>query len=99
MQIRPPALIPRERRLELPERLDYLGNVLRAPTADKYEKLLLQLRECKPESIAISLLYSFRNNEHEQSLSRLLHEQFPMCTFHCPVKFCPNFENMNEPAL
>jgi len=77
MQLRPPALIPRERRLELPERLDYLGNVLRAPTSGEYEKLLLQLRECKPESIAISLLYSFRNSEHEQSLSRLLREQFP----------------------
>ena len=77
MQIRPPALIPRERRLELPERLDYLGNVLRAPTTDEYEQLLLQLKECKPESIAISLLYSFRNSEHERSLSRLLREQFP----------------------
>ena len=31
MQIRPPALIPRERRLELPERLDYLGNVYYVP--------------------------------------------------------------------
>ncbi len=77
MQVRPPALIPRERRLELPERIDYRGNVLRVPTADEYDKLLLQLRDRKPESIAISLLYSFLNNEHEQSLARLLREQFP----------------------
>jgi 5-oxoprolinase (ATP-hydrolysing) len=77
MQVRPPALIPRERRLELPERLDYLGTVLRAPTADEYERLLLQLKDCKPESIAISLLYSFRNDEHEQSLARLLRDHFP----------------------
>ena len=77
MQVRPPALIPRERRLELPERLDYRGTVLRAPTVDEYEKLLLQLRDCKPESIAISLLYSFRNHEHEQTLARLLCAQFP----------------------
>ena len=91
MQIRPPALIPRERRLELPERLDYLGNVLRAPTADEYKKLLLQLRECKPESIAISLLYSFRNNEHEQSLSRLLHEQFPDVYLSLSSEILPQF--------
>ncbi len=77
MQVRPPALIPRERSFELPERLDYCGTVLYAPTADEYEKLLLQLGDCKPESIAISLLYSFRNNEHEQALARLLHKQFP----------------------
>jgi 5-oxoprolinase (ATP-hydrolysing) len=91
MQVRPPALIPRERRLELPERLDYLGNVLRAPTADEYEKLLLQLRVCNPESIAISLLYSFRNNEHEQVLSRLLHEQFPDVYLSLSSEILPQF--------
>ena len=36
MQQRPPALIPRERRLELPERLDYRGTVLCAPTTEDY---------------------------------------------------------------
>ena len=91
MQVRPPALIPRERRLELPERLDNLGNVLRTPTADEYEQLLLQLRECKPESIAISLLYSFRNSEHEQSLSRLLREQFPDVYLSLSSEILPQF--------
>src|SRR6266571_7802165 len=61
MQQRPPALIPRERRLELPERLDFRGTVLRAPTLDEFEVLMLQIASCKPESLAISLLYAFRN--------------------------------------
>src|SRR5579859_3517015 len=51
MQQRPPTLIPRERRLELPERLDYHGTVLLAPTSDEFEKLMQQLRACEPESI------------------------------------------------
>ncbi|MEO7021659.1 MAG: hydantoinase/oxoprolinase N-terminal domain-containing protein, partial [Ktedonobacteraceae bacterium] len=34
LQQRPPVLIPRERRLELPERLDYTGAVLHAPTPE-----------------------------------------------------------------
>src|SRR5439155_11629291 len=91
MQVRPPAIIPRERRLELPERLDYLGTVLRAPTADEYEKLLLQLRDCKPESIAISLLYCFRNDEHEQSLAKLLREQFPDVCLSLSSDILPQF--------
>ncbi len=77
MQQRPPALIPRERRLELPERLDYRGTVLCAPTTEDYEKLMQKLMDCEPESIAIALLYSFRNAVHEQSLAHLLRERFP----------------------
>src|SRR6266700_7088921 len=37
MQQRPPVLIPSERRLERPERLDYRGTILRAPTPDEDE--------------------------------------------------------------
>src|SRR5712664_5017212 len=37
MQQRPPVLIPRERRLELAERLEYTGAVLRAPLPEDYE--------------------------------------------------------------
>ncbi len=77
MQQRPPALIPRERRLELPERLDFRGTVLRAPTLDEFEKLLQQLMVCVPESVAISLLYAFRNPAHERALASLLYERFP----------------------
>src|SRR6266516_1287848 len=77
MQQRPPALIPRDRRLELPERLDFRGTVLRAPTLDEFEKLLQQLMVCVPESVAISLLYAFRNPAHERALASLLYERFP----------------------
>src|SRR5438270_7369002 len=54
MQQRPPVLIPRERRLELPERLDYNGNILCSPTAEDWEPVLQQPAECEPESLAIS---------------------------------------------
>jgi 5-oxoprolinase (ATP-hydrolysing) len=77
MQQRLPALIPRERRLELPERLDFRGTVLRAPTLDEFEKLLQHLMACEPESVAISLLYAFRNPTHERALASLLRERFP----------------------
>src|SRR6266487_4600482 len=77
MQQRPPVLIPRERRLELPERLDYQGTVLCAPTSQDYETLLQKLANCEPESIAISLLYAYCNPVHEQALAELLCARFP----------------------
>ncbi len=45
MQQRPPVLIPRERRLELSERLDFYGDVLEAPSPEAIEMLLRQLAD------------------------------------------------------
>ncbi len=91
MQQRQPALIPRERRLELPERLDYHGSVLRSPTLDDYEKLIQQLMACEPESIAISLLYAFRNPAHEQALAGLLRDRIPGVYFSLASEILPQF--------
>jgi N-methylhydantoinase A/oxoprolinase/acetone carboxylase beta subunit len=91
MQQRPPALIPRERRLELPERLDYAGTVLRSPTPGELEALVQQLIACEPESIAISFLYAFRNPVHEQLLADLLRERFPDIYFSLASEILPQF--------
>lgn len=91
MQQRPPVLIPRERRFELPERLDYHGSILRAPTPGEIEKLIEQLAACQPESIAISLLYAFRNPVHEQVLAGILRERFPGVYLSLASEILPQF--------
>ncbi len=91
MQQRPPVLIPSERRLELPERLDYRGTILRAPTPDEYEKLVQRLMDCEPESIAISLLYAFRNPRHEQALAELLRVRIPEVYLSLASEILPQF--------
>ncbi|GCE11757.1 hydantoinase B/oxoprolinase family protein [Tengunoibacter tsumagoiensis] len=90
-QQRPPTLIPRGLRLELAERLDYHGNVLKAPDAADFEQLLVQIAACKPESLAICLLYSFRNPEHEQTLAVLLKECFPGLPLSLSSEILPQF--------
>lgn len=91
MQQRPPALIARKHRLELPERLDYHGTILRSPTSDDWEALVQQLAACEPESIAISLLYAFRNSVHEQALATLLRERFPHLYLSLSSEILPQF--------
>ncbi len=91
MQQRPPALIPRERRFELTERLDYHGTVLQAPTDEVFEQLLQQLADCAPESIAVSLLYAFRNPAHEQALAALLRDRFPDVYLSLSSEILPQF--------
>jgi 5-oxoprolinase (ATP-hydrolysing) len=91
MQQRPPVLIPRERRLELPERLDHHGQVLHAPTPQQLEALMQQIASCKPESLAISLLYAFRNPVHEQMLASLLRDRFPELFLSLSSELLPQF--------
>ena len=91
MQQRPPALIPRERRLELPERLDYMGEVLRAPTLKEYEHLIQQLEECQPESVAIALLHAYRNPAHERELAELLRVHLPHVYLSLASELLPQF--------
>jgi len=91
LQQRPPVIVPRERRLELPERLDYQGTVLCAPTSQDYETLLQKLANCEPESIAISLLYAYCNPIHEQALAKLLRERFPAIYLTLSSELLPQF--------
>src|SRR5712691_674509 len=91
MQQRPPVLIPRTRRLELPERLDYHGTILRTPTSEELETLMQQLAACEPESVTISLLYAFRNPVHEQALAVLLRDRFPKLYLSLSSEILPQF--------
>ncbi len=91
MQQRPPALIPRERRLELPERLEYTGAILRSPTPEEYERLLQQLEACQPESVAIALLHAYRNPIHERELAELLRARLPHVYLSLASELLPQF--------
>ncbi len=91
MQQRPPVLIPREHRLTLPERLDYMGEVLHSPTLEDYEHLLQQVEEIQPESIALTFLHAYRNPIHEQALAQMLRQRFPQIYLSLASELLPQF--------
>lgn len=91
LQQRPPVLIPRERRLELAERLDYTGAVLQAPTSEDFARVLRELEACQPESVAIALLHAYRNPVHEQALAELLRTRFPHLYLSLASELLPQF--------
>lgn len=67
-------LVPRERCVEVVERVDQHGQVLVPLDLDPVQKLIAAFQEQQVEAVAISLLFSFAHPPHEQRLARLLRQ-------------------------
>jgi N-methylhydantoinase A len=65
-------LVPRDLRFGVSERTASDGEILSAPTAEELRALVNQLVIAKPQSIAISLLFSFANPKNEESVAATL---------------------------
>jgi N-methylhydantoinase A len=64
-----PPLVPRSRRMEVLERLNERGEVLVPLDEDSLRAALDNLQQAGVEAIAISLLFSFTNPQHEQKVA------------------------------
>jgi N-methylhydantoinase A len=69
-----PPLVPSELRLEMDERVDYLGNVLQSLDASQVQDLLPVLHQNNVESVAICFLFSFLYPYHEQIVAHQLRQ-------------------------
>ena len=74
---RDPALVPRDRRFEVAERLAADGSVLAAlPEAD-LEAIAAQLRALEVEAVAISFLNAYADSRHEDAAAQYLRAALP----------------------
>ncbi|MFN2453859.1 MAG: hydantoinase/oxoprolinase family protein [Pyrinomonadaceae bacterium] len=71
---RPAPLVSDELRFGVRERIATDGSVIESLNARDIEQLLRKLKRARVESIAVSLLFSFANPQHEQMLARALAE-------------------------
>lgn len=71
---KPPALIPRYLRKEVPGRLDYTGNEIEAIDEVAARDAIADLVDEDVESIVVSMLYSYLDNSQEQSIGSLIEE-------------------------
>src|SRR5262245_55401034 len=69
---RPEPLVPDDLRLGVRERMLYDGSIELPLDAAHLEKLIGELRGKNVESIAVSLLYSFANADHEAAVFKAL---------------------------
>ncbi len=69
---KPTPVVPRDRRFEVPERLDERGDVRVPLDEDAVRDLADDLAAADVDSVAVSLLHSFENADHERRVRDVL---------------------------
>ncbi|MEF8859856.1 MAG: hydantoinase/oxoprolinase family protein [Halolamina sp.] len=77
MAEKPEPIVPRDRRFTVPERLDERGRVLTELDEDAVRAVAADIEATGVGSVAISLLFAFENDGHEQRVAEILAEELP----------------------
>jgi N-methylhydantoinase A len=67
-----PCIVPKELRFGVRERVSAEGEILSSPSDEEIVRLRRKIQASNAESIAISLLFSFANIEHEKKIAAQL---------------------------
>lgn len=65
-------IVPRDLRIELTERVDAHGEILRSLNQEEVERLIPWLRENGVEAVAVVFLFSYLNSTHEKAVGKHL---------------------------
>ena len=86
---KPPALVPRERRLVVPERVDVNGRVLKPLDEAAVEAVAGELARFGVESVGIGFLHSYANPAHERRAHEILAAALPDIPITLSSEACP----------
>lgn len=70
-------LVPRTHRYEVPERIDSAGAIETTLDIDVLDDVIDDLKQNNVESVAISFLHSYQNDEHERTVADRIKERAP----------------------
>lgn len=93
---KPPTLVPRALRFEVPERMSFQGDIATPLDEGAVRDAARALRDAGVEAVAICFLYAFVNPVHEQAAKRILAEELPgvfLCASH---EIAPEFREFER---
>ena len=85
----PEPLVPGPMRCELTERISGTGEVLQPMSSQEIKVTIQELVDKGANSIAVCLLHSYINSEHENSVAKAITDSFPDIDFSLSSKVCP----------
>jgi N-methylhydantoinase A len=99
---KPPVLVERRLRREVPERLRHDGHVETALDEAAVREAVRALRDAGVGAVAICFLYSFLDSAHETAARRIVSEEFPeafVCTSHEVAPEFREFERLSTTVV
>ena len=93
---KPPTLVPRDLRLEVPERMRHDGTVEVPLDQDAFRNAVRTLREAGVEAVAVCFLYGFVSTAHEAAAARILAEEFPQAFASISHMVAPEFREFER---
>jgi N-methylhydantoinase A len=88
---KPPVLVARRLRFEVPERLRHDGRIETSLDEAAVRSAVRMLREARVEAIAVCFLYSFLDPAHEAAASRIVAEEYPEAFICASHEVAPEF--------
>jgi N-methylhydantoinase A len=92
----PSILIPRRRRFEITERIGADGAIVTPLAQEEIEHLITELRAARVEAIAVSLLFSFLNPQHERRLGERLRAALPQVPVYLSCEILPEIKEFER---
>ncbi len=77
--IKPPRVVPLELVRETSARMDVQGREMRPVKPEEITAIARDFKARKIRAIAVSLLHSYRNPDHEEEVRRLVQAAYPEC--------------------
>jgi len=74
---KPRLLVPQRKTIQVPERVDFRGHIVRPLDEAEARRRLSRLRDEGVEAVAVCLLFSFMNPEHERRVGEMVREMAP----------------------
>lgn len=74
---KPKPIVDRHLRKEISERLNYKGEVISPLDTDELNEILTYFKEYEVKAIAVSLLHSYKNDEHEKQVLNYIRTNYP----------------------
>ena len=99
---KPPTLVPRDLRLEVPERLRHTGEIETPLDAAAFRAAVRALRAAGVQAVAVCFLYSFIRPAHEEAAARILAEEMPdafTCVSHRVAPEFREFERLSTTVV
>ena len=98
LYVKPQPLVPRRLRLEVQERVGPRGEVITPLDLASVKRAIARLKAEKVKAIAVCLLHSYANPDHERRIGEMLREALPGCFISLSIEVLPQMRNTNAPA-